>query len=532
MSEEIYTNKLSIYLIKEDYHDHEDILKDHSELTKEEIEGIGTFYFGESYTYKPSWIRKFFGEALGDDLKLFSASVKAILLTEIQIDSNKKRVFAVPFGYGRLLLNPGVFEERFGLKVTLNTVDPNRLRRIDKKNMLAIPKDTIEQLSQAGVVADFGIDIEQDLVQAITGKSKDERFGKTITGKTALNISTKADQSNIKDFLKICYEKYVSDDYKQDFGWIDQIAEIKDPTLVGDLNDKLIENIRNNQLEKTWMAVPEIIHWADISGFTYEDSVQGDTRDDICLPDFLDSLPESIGKTVLDLDTLKDKKVYSLTTTNDEIKHQWKAYDCLYCEISDEQDNKTYLLNSGKWYEVENEFANQVDSGFKQLVRTRDTLKLPSYKHKDEDDYNEDIAKNDSEICCMHGDNISYGGGRSKIEFCDLFTKNKKIVHVKKYGASSVVSYLFNQGIVSGEVFLADTNFRSKVNDKLPETHKIDDLITMPNAAEYEIVFGIISSSPNELEIPFFSKVCLRNTERRLKTFGYKVSLQKIEINN
>jgi uncharacterized protein (TIGR04141 family) len=44
------------------------------------------------------------------------------------------------------------------------------------------------------------------------------------------------------------------------------------------------------------------------------------------------------------------------------------------------------------------------------------------------------------------------------------------------------------------------------------------------------IVFAIISSLSKELEIHSFSKVSLRNAKRRLETYGYKVSLQKIGV--
>jgi uncharacterized protein (TIGR04141 family) len=102
-------------------------------------------------------------------------------------------------------------------------------------------------------------------------------------------------------------------------------------------------------------------------------------------------------------------------------------------------------------------------------------------------------------------------------------------VHVKHYAGSSVLSHLFYQGIVSGELFLADAEFRKKVNGKLPSSHHID-LKKQPVAGDYEIVFAIISSSSKVLDLPFFSKVSLRNARRRLATFGYKVSFQKIAV--
>jgi len=41
-----------------------------------------------------------------------------------------------------------------------------------------------------------------------------------------------------------------------------------------------------------------------------------------------------------------------------------------------------------------------------------------------------------------------------------LITKDKEIVHVKHYGGSAVLSYLFSHGVVSGELFIADEDFR------------------------------------------------------------------------
>jgi len=539
---QISTNKLSIYLIKDSYSKHEDILKDFDKLTKEEIKVgtdiIGTLYYGASHLSEPSWIKDFFGSSFENEnaqnteqndnrkLKLFNASSKAVLLVEHQ-----SKIFALPFGYGWTLLNHGVWEERFGLKTTLNAVDANNLRRIDKKNMSSVPKDTSEQLSREGVAADFGIDIEQDLIQSITGKSKDEKvFGKSITGKDALSVSVKVDLSNIKDFLGTCYEKYLSTDYKKDFGWIDQIAEVKDPKIIEQLNEKLIEGINNNQQEKTWMAVPELVDWADVSGFSYKNSRRDTTRqNDIHLPDFLDSLSDD-DKSNLTVDILKRKKVFCFSAQNDQIKHQWSAYNCLYCETNNGNEEKTYLLSNGKWYEVEKDFSKQVDTDYQTLRNQNTSFSLPVYQHENENDYNEKIAQNDNQFCCMDRKNIGHGGGYSKIEFCDLMTKDKKIIHVKHYGGSSVLSHLFSQGVVSGELFIADKNFRKKVNEELPDSHKIDNVDKKPTASDYEVIFAIISSSDKDLEIPFFSKVSLRNAKRRLETYGYKVLLQKIKV--
>lgn len=532
MNLEIPTNKLSVYLIKEAYSDHHDILRQFEKLHQQQIGDIGTLYFGASHTLEPSWKKKFFVNEL-DEGEIFSASAKAIFLIRVEVAPGNNRLFAIPFGYGWTLLNPGVYEERFGLKTAFNVIDPNNLRRLDKKNLASVPKDTSEQLSRAGVAADFGIDIEQDLIRSVTAKIREDRvnmYGNLITGKDAVSVSARVDVSNIQGFLKRCYEDSQADTYKKDFGFIDQMSEIKDIGVINDLNDKLIESIRNNQTEKTWMAVPELVEWAELAGFAYRNKKE-ELKEDICLSDFLNALPED-QRNDITLDVFRKKAIFGFSATSDEVRYRWKAWDCLYCEISDQQENQTCILSNGKWYEIEADFATEVNADYQKLRDTQATIELPLYQHDNENDYNESVAEENHEFCCMDSKNIMYGGGYSRIEFCDLLSRGKKIVHVKHYGGSSVLSHLFAQGLVSGELFLADKEFRNKVNGKLPDGHKIEDPDSKPNPMDYTVVFAIISSSPGDLEIPFFSKVGLRNARRRLETFGYKVFLQKVGVDS
>jgi uncharacterized protein (TIGR04141 family) len=133
MADKIPTNNLSVYLIRKDYAEHDDILKNLESLNFEEIPKIGTFYYGNSFTFRPSWVEKFFGNGLDNKKDIFSASAKGLLLVEIDYDT-EKRIFAVAFGYGWQFIKPGACEERFGLKTALSIIDPDNLRKIDKKN--------------------------------------------------------------------------------------------------------------------------------------------------------------------------------------------------------------------------------------------------------------------------------------------------------------------------------------------------------------------------------------------------------------
>lgn len=122
-------------------------------------------------------------------------------------------------------------------------------------------------------------------------------------------------------------------------------------------------------------------------------------------------------------------------------------------------------------------------------------------------------------------------GETGGIEFCDLFFKSKKIVHVKRYGGSSVLSHLFWQGAVSAELFISEEKFRIALNKVLPESHHIADVRARPNPSEYEIIYAIGSEVPGMLKLPLFSKVSFRSTYRHLKeALAYSVSYYKINI--
>ncbi|QNO15238.1 TIGR04141 family sporadically distributed protein [Alkalicella caledoniensis] len=128
----------------------------------------------------------------------------------------------------------------------------------------------------------------------------------------------------------------------------------------------------------------------------------------------------------------------------------------------------------------------------------------------------------------MDQKNIMHGGGRSSIELCDLISSSQELIHLKPYSGSSTLSHLFNQGVVSAELLVADKNFFKKANSKIREQEK-GDKFQISDARKVKIVFGIISKDTDSLpKIPFFSKVAFRHAKSRLQAFGLDVSIKNI----
>ncbi|HUP59467.1 MAG TPA: TIGR04141 family sporadically distributed protein [Thermoanaerobaculia bacterium] len=149
---------------------------------------------------------------------------------------------------------------------------------------------------------------------------------------------------------------------------------------------------------------------------------------------------------------------------------------------------------------------------------------------EDEGRYNKRLSASITDACCPDRDPVLHGGGRSRVEFCDVYTPSRQMIHVKRYAGSSVLSHLFAQGVVSATTFLSDERFREKVNKLLPVSLQIATPATKPNAADYEIAFFVASRSAGPLSLPFFSRVTLRNAYTQLTTFGFRTTLTKVQV--
>ena len=169
---------------------------------------------------------------------------------------------------------------------------------------------------------------------------------------------------------------------------------------------------------------------------------------------FLNSLRDP---TKMSVETLRRKSVYCLDPDGRYERERWSIYQCLYAEIHD--GDEIFLLTGGRWYRVAREFVRKVDEDIARLPAT--AYELPRYSHESEAKYNAIVAKADEEVALMDNEKIWYGGGASQIEFCDLFIQKRILLHVKRYGASSVLSHLFSQGVVSATLFVQDQQFRA-----------------------------------------------------------------------
>lgn len=514
---------LSILLLKEEITSAVDALKEANTLDQCDLPINGktaSLFFKNTPMHPPSWVkllRPHVGSAL-DGLK--NSGSAAVLLI-----GQSKRLFAVTFGYGKWLLKPDCYEENFGLKVVLNSVDPEKLRSVDAQSLDAVPVHVRSQASIATSLSDFGIDIEQDLIYAATGQPKDAGFGKQITGKDTLKLTLALDLGDLHSLLDKLLVQAAATIYKENFAWIDNLSEVRDRSLMAKLDAALVGKIASKDFTRTWLSIPDIIEWSDFGGFKYQQPKHGKLFTDIDWASYLafvgDALP-------LKAETLRKHSVLCMSKASEQAIHDWPVYRCIYCELK--LDGETFALNNGRWYRVDANFLSKLDLIVKAIPHS--TLGLLDYTDKNEADYNKRVYESDDDyFALMDRKMIVHGGGNSKIEFCDLYTQDKRLVHVKRYGGSSVLSHLFAQGLVSARLLLSDADFRGKVNEKLPPTHQLLSPDSKPAPSDFEVIYAIASNSPAEdFELPLFSKINLRNCFNQLQLLGMKVSISIVAV--
>ncbi|QEM06308.1 hypothetical protein DIU31_023330 [Mucilaginibacter rubeus] len=517
-------NKIKLYLIKPAYKDFMKILKDPAAaaLRSTVLPGIGTLYYKQSFPQTPEWLKDFFENHPALHLGDFKvSSTSAVLLVEQKIKTDS-RIFALTFGGGRHLLHEFATEGRFGLITTLNIVEPAGLRSMIKTTLSANPKISAEQVSRASDTKDFQINIEQDIVESITGSNTHPDFGKIISGKDALSVTGKITAKTLSPFLKKIFLLYSKKDYRTNFKWIDQIQEIKDSKLIDQLNSILLDGINKVIDIPLWMAVPEIIDWSDFNGFKYSNRKTDDLHEDLDLEVYISAK----GGKPISYDDLKHDIVSCWRESKDNSVLQWSVFKCLNSELTHGID--LYFLDKGKWYKLERSFVKEVKKVVAEIKIYPKVL--PDFKHKDEGDYNLALATS-LKALLLDARNVPYGGGASKIEVCDILTPQQEFFHIKKYGGSSTLSHLFAQGFVSGELFASDSIFREKVKKHLSVGPPYNAFFSKDRPAihQYKVIYGVITASKKGISIPFFSQVTLKNYKRILEGYGYTLYLAEIK---
>lgn len=506
------TYPLSIYLVKEDVVNDQDILV--PDLESINITWIWKIHYKKSNPQTPTWCTLFW-------VNHFS-HITANSVSWVFIASKSWRKFAITFGqWWRFLLNKWVCEEKFGFITTLNSVKADSLKSLDIVDMDSVGLKKRLQSAQSDFSDSFGIDIEKDLVKAVTWETIDHNtYWKFLTWKESLSTRINTDIHQLYDYLWSFLERFESQDYLEKFPWINNIKEVSKQNISA-LDEILIETIESWDYEQLLLTIPDIQDRTEFWYFCFKLWKRGDIPlyEDLDFSHFVAHMQKKDRE--LSIKNIKKEKVYMRKYGEESIIDHWNVYRCIHYELS--RDWKTYILNGGKRYQIVNDLLVKVNEYFESFPKFTCELVCDDRFH-DENAFN---IKFTDEIggVCLDAQNIIVQW-YSKFEFCDILAPNNTLYHVKRYYWSSSLSHLFLQWLVSWRSFL-DRELRQKIDDKIRQNNPsfwITDLDERPSG--YKIIFWIIKKKE---DIPFFSKLTMMRVCKELELLWYEVSLMFIK---
>jgi uncharacterized protein (TIGR04141 family) len=467
--------------------------------------------------HSPRWLaylERHVRDGLGE---IHAAGASAVLFVDA-----RGRTLALTFGGGRHLLDADATVEDFGLKVVLNTVDPERLRSVDAKNIDETTMHTRRDVSQESTLNTFGLDVTQDILRAVTGKPRDGTLAHQLTGADALGISTRIQVPELPILAERLVDAYESTDYRTHFEFIDYLRPVSKPARVAELNDLLLTALNDLQIESLHLAAPEPLDWIDHLGFRFTSSDSSGVDSDPKITRYLATKAEP-----LTIDELKSDRLVALRATDGRVANEWSILKSTVYEV--ESGGDTFVLSGGRWFRVNRDFKDRV------LAEVRALRQFDGLPDADagttEDAYNEKAALALDAACLDK--KFVFDSGPDKMEICDVLTREGAMIHVKQRGSSSTLSHLFAQGVNSAERLLGDPEFRREARSVVERVspdfaHLMPE--DRPDPSRREVVFAVITRSrrPTPLTLPFFSLLSLRNATVRLRALGCAVSVSTV----
>lgn len=524
------SRRLNIFLIKKNIKSYKACIKDPDELIEYKLRNDltfnGRFFIRPPKSKPPDWLEFVQPHLVPDIDELASSSQAAVLLITVE-----NQILAFTFGSGRYLLEDDSYENGFGLRVSLNTVKTDSLRSVDHQAFEDLRLNTRKQTSRKAPIEKFGLDIRKDLMKSITGIPEDKDFATSISGSDSLSITTDAAFNEIGDKCKDILKYYRMRRFKTRYPWIENIAVVKKKSVIDKLQKILLRELTRGNIEDIDIAPPGIVEWPDIKAFKYSTKKDSMEYIDMTIDDFYDQV--EIDQN-LDLDILKKFRIQVLYKDEDESSISWSLFKCLVFQST--YKGELYVLSNGDWYHIDKDFIKQVNASYLEIHPPEIDLPLREAHDKTEGRYNEYAADSSDDLLLMDKKLVRPPGGSSSIEFCDLISSKGQFIHVKMRGASSMLSHLFSQGLISASLFIESSDFRKVVYDKIEEENpafaELIPIAINPNPGDYEVSYIVVAKKKGDetRELPFFSKLNLVQHAQQLGMLGFYVTFEQIGI--
>lgn len=485
---------------------------------------VARLYYGASQG-KPDWLQTLSSKTISPLEDLRTSSVSGVMLACVN-----QSHFALTFGHAWQRVRHVGIEPNFGIRCVLNIAAIDSLRAIRRDRVAEDFVQAIEQIPDSDDISRFGMDVDKDLLRGVKAKVDEGLgFGAWISGADSFKASIDLDHESIAAYLLRCLGLWRKDSYLKDFKWVDNISPVRDETLEERLAIVLAEQVATKNPALT-LCVPDLLMWDDYDIFSFErkKSKQSPCANHLELEQWVGFITGKGGEVTRQI--LAENHIYAYKIDG-VLKGKWPVSQCINGLVS--LDGKCFLSHGGNWFEINNNFVDEVNEKIEKIPSATISLPLVNLS-ENERDYNARVSScSGGAILQMDRKLISHGGGRSRFEVCDLFTEDGHLICVKPWGGKSGdLSHLFQQARNSIQLINKDDVYREKVrwymetygpNFKLSWDYICDE----PRGAE--VVLAVLRGCAKE-SLPFFAKLSLANCVGDLQTMRFKASYLVVDV--
>lgn len=515
----------SIFLLKDDYATPATALKaGHGLAEASHDDAVGETWptYLATKPSAPPWWRGYFG--ISDPIAQGFAG--AIVFVKAS-----KRTFALTFGHMRHHLRDEAYEYDFGLRTTLNAVDPKEIRNTDELDP-ATSRRRRTQLPERSDINYFDFDGDSAVLRSLTGAIRPEykALFSHATGASNLRVSTKKLRVDLPPLLEDIYAVYEKDTYLTAFPAATNIQPVKDPADLSLLDDKLEQAIRSTSDDLT-LTIPELVDFQEDFEVSYSGEGKSDLYPDAALEDYYAYLAGH--SKALGTLTVADLHHHRLgVITDDQVKKgDYSIYKSLVFETSLDGQDDVYHLSEGTWYRVAADYLKTLASDVDPLFMDAG---LPARTEHLEAEYNEHQLVPHWPGSVLLDKTDTSPTGQKQVEPCDVARAEDGylvLTHVKLGVGASDLSHLFSQGTNSVDLLNGVPEARDKLKGLITDREAGFDLSGL-GAQAFKVEYVIVTKNDATLKsgaLPLFSRISLRRAYRALTSMKTGTAVMLVE---
>ena len=525
------SRNFSVYLLKNGFNAHNSLKEGHHlNLLRETDTSIpvgGIMYYGQNPTKSPWW-KEYWG--ISQDLR--QTSVSAIVFLPV-----RDRWFALTFGASYHNLRENSYEYEFGIRTTLNTLDPEKIKSTDLLMPETAKRQRI-QIPSASSLTYFDFNADESIVKRLTGAVKEEYKDllRNVTGSSSLRFTTAWEAGELTELCSRLLEIYTRRDYEVAFPDLHNITPIKDPDLISSLKEQLLTAFQEKSPDLT-LGIPDIVDYSTNFRVKYGGAPKYSKEyDDVDISNYREYLDEC--HVDIDNVSLFGKHTLCILDENENLLQAFSIYKSLLFDCK--HDDKTYHLCEGNWYEIDTNFIERLKTELDPIFVDNHDI-LCECNQKREDEYNEYVESRSPEnVRCLDKSSIAPQGQRN-VEPCDLIAVKDnmaELIHNKISTRSAYLSHLFNQGVNSVILLRQNAEAKNKLKELVGHDPSLEEKI---NNDRYHVTYGIITKKEKEKKsdaLPIFSRISLLRCVKTLKlmkipttVFLIKDSIDRKQLN-